>query len=186
MQFSTPPKITLSHWLFFLGYVLLLKLCLVLKLSNTCTRTHQSWRSRWRAGVLACVGLWTHGWETSYFLWLKMGIRFQTTQMLQPFSMLIIFQCHAAYKCRKIITKDLISMLFVIWQWVRCSFGFHEGMVPVSQVFWRNTFPNVLVGTPVEISPMAPEVHRHSFQFWFTISLFRNNFSQETHLQEVV
>ena len=34
MQFATPPKITLSHWLFFLGYVPFLKLRLVLKLSD--------------------------------------------------------------------------------------------------------------------------------------------------------
>ncbi len=31
MQFATPSKITLSHWLFFLGYVPFLKLRLVLK-----------------------------------------------------------------------------------------------------------------------------------------------------------
>ncbi len=34
MQFATPPKITLSHWLLFLDYVLDLELRLVLKLSN--------------------------------------------------------------------------------------------------------------------------------------------------------
>ena len=33
MQFATPPKMTLSHWLLFLGYVPFLELRLVLKLS---------------------------------------------------------------------------------------------------------------------------------------------------------
>ncbi len=33
MQFATPPKITLSHWLLFLGYVPFLELRLVLKVS---------------------------------------------------------------------------------------------------------------------------------------------------------
>ena len=34
MQFATPPKITLSRWLFFLGSVPFLELRLVLKQSN--------------------------------------------------------------------------------------------------------------------------------------------------------
>ncbi len=36
MHFATPPKIILSHWLFFLSNILFLKLRVVLKLSNVC------------------------------------------------------------------------------------------------------------------------------------------------------
>ena len=46
MQFATPPpKTTLSHWLFFLGYVPYLELRLVLKLSDVWASfafTHQT------------------------------------------------------------------------------------------------------------------------------------------------
>ncbi len=38
VQFATPPTITFSHWLFFLDYIPLLKLRLVLKLSNVMRR----------------------------------------------------------------------------------------------------------------------------------------------------